>query len=107
MNRIGLIVALLSPAALVAPTASQSETAWGQSETACAPRAELVAKLGQEFNENQQAIGVVDQYAVLEVFVSPENASWTIIATGTDGNSCVVSAGENWESTSLVEGSNS
>ena len=62
-------------------------------ESSCGPRADIVAKLAQEFKENQQAVGFVNENAVLEVFVSG-NGSWTIIATGTDGKSCLLSAGQ-------------
>ena len=39
---------------------------------------------------------MINGSAVIEVFVS-ENGSWTILATGTDGKSCVLSAGEGCE----------
>jgi hypothetical protein len=41
--------------------------------------------------------------AVLEVFVSG-SSTWTIIATSTDGKSCLISAGQDWESPSFVKG---
>jgi hypothetical protein len=71
--------------------------------TNCGNRNDIVQKLNQEFKENPAAVGVVDRDAVLEIFVS-DNGTWTIIATGTDGNSCVLSAGEAWESTTFVKG---
>jgi hypothetical protein len=40
----------------------------------------------------------------MEVFVSSAG-TWTILATRTDGTSCVVSAGEGWEATNFVKGS--
>ena len=33
---------------------------------------------------------------MVEIFVS-DNGTWTILATGTDGKSCVLSAGEGWQ----------
>ena len=69
----------------------------------CGKRTEIVSKLGQIFQESPMAVGVVNQDAVIEIFVSSQG-TWTILATGTDGQSCVVSSGENWESTSMVIG---
>ena len=62
----------------------------------CADRAEMVKSLADKFKENPAAIGQIDGNAVVEVFVS-SNGTWTILATGTDGRSCVLSAGEGWE----------
>ena len=62
----------------------------------CAERAEMVKSLADQFKESPAALGQIDGSAVIEVFVS-ESGSWTILATRTDGKSCVVSAGEGWE----------
>lgn len=69
----------------------------------CSDRAHIVSELEQQFNENVTAVGMVDQNAVVEIFVS-DTGSWTILATGTDGKSCIISAGEGWESTQMVRG---
>ena len=69
----------------------------------CGARDEIVKKLSEEFKEAPQSVGVVNKDAVVEVFVS-ENGTWTIIASGTDGQSCVVSSGESWESSSMAAG---
>lgn len=69
----------------------------------CGEREQLVADLKQEYSEDPMAVGQVDDQAVVEILVS-ESGSWTILATGTDGVSCVVSAGEGFESTTLVRG---
>ena len=69
----------------------------------CGNRNEIVAKLGQVFQESPQAMGLVNQDAVIEIFVSAQG-TWTILASGTDGKSCVVSSGESWESSTMVAG---
>ncbi|MCO6391093.1 hypothetical protein GTW25_08635 [Aliihoeflea aestuarii] len=69
----------------------------------CSDRSHIVSELEQQFQENVTAVGMVDQNAVVEIFVS-DSGSWTILATGTDGNSCIISAGEGWESTQMVRG---
>jgi hypothetical protein len=69
----------------------------------CGDRERLVQELESQFNESVTAVGQVDSNAIVEVFVS-DSGSWTIIATGTDGMSCILSAGEGWESTVMVRG---
>ena len=69
----------------------------------CGKRDEIVRSLGDQFHEKQQAVGVVDRSAILEIFVSAAG-TWTIIATGTDGNSCLVSSGEGWDSRTMMAG---
>lgn len=70
----------------------------------CGNRDVMVDKLAQEFKENPMAVGMVDNNAVLEIFVS-QQGSWTIIATDPQNNSCVISAGDGWHSKTLVLGS--
>jgi len=62
----------------------------------CANRAELVQSLSDKYKEAPTAVGQIDGTAVIEVFVS-DKGSWTILATQTNGTSCVVSAGEGFE----------
>lgn len=69
----------------------------------CGDRNEIVAKLGQVFQESPTAMGLVNQDAVIEIFVSAQG-TWTILASGTDGKSCVVSSGESWESSTMAAG---
>lgn len=99
------------------PASTNSEVALGAAEQAlpiaaqanlgsmnvCGERERLVGELEQHFNEEITAVGLVDQNAMVEIFAS-EGGSWTIIATGTDGLSCILSAGEGWESTAKVRG---
>lgn len=69
----------------------------------CGERTKIIAELDQQYSEAPMAVGQVDDQAVIEILVS-ERGSWTILATGTDGISCIVSAGESFESTTLVRG---
>ena len=63
----------------------------------------MIKSLAEQFKENPAAVGVINPSAVIEVFVS-QDGSWTILATGTDGKSCVLSAGVGWESNVLAMG---
>ena len=99
MNRSSLASTLTVASLLAAPTGALSQ----QQQQTCGPRAQIVQKLGDEYKENQQAVGYVNESAVLEVFVSAKG-TWTILATGTDGNSCLLSAGKDWEEAGFVRG---
>lgn len=69
----------------------------------CGERDQVLAELKDVFSETPMAVGQVDGDAVVEILVS-ESGTWTILATGTDGLSCIVSAGEGFQSTTLVRG---
>lgn len=62
----------------------------------CGERQSMVSDLAEQFHEAPLATGLVDENAVLEIFVSARG-SWTILATGTDGQSCVMAVGEGFE----------
>jgi hypothetical protein len=67
----------------------------------CAKRADMVNALGRLYNEKQQSTGLVSPKAAVEVFVS-DTGNWTILATGTNGVSCMMAAGEGWDTTTLA-----
>lgn len=90
-------IALAALAAFAFPAAA------ADNQNLCGARIDIVQKLSTHYKEQPAAVGMVDKNAVLEIFVS-NDGTWTIIATGTDGKSCVLSSGEGWESTSLVRG---
>lgn len=71
--------------------------------TICGVRNEMVRALHDQFREEPQAVGQVDDQAVIEVFVS-NTGTWTILATGTDGMSCLVASGDGWDTTKLIVG---
>src|SRR6476660_8130816 len=97
MNRFLLASAIVCATALAGPAAL------AQQQDTCGPRSQIVDKLGSEFKERQQAVGYVNDKAVLELFVSGKG-TWTLIATGTDGNSCLLSAGKDWDEANFVKG---
>jgi hypothetical protein len=81
--------------AVAAPSSPAQENAQAQN-MACAPRNELVGQLGQQFSENQKAVGTLGDKAIMEVFVS-QSGTWTILATDTAGTSCIIAAGKSWD----------
>jgi len=63
---------------------------------ACGMRKDLVSYLTRRYKEHPRAIGLVSKNSVLEVMVS-KKGTWSILVTMTDGRTCIVAAGQNWE----------
>ncbi len=93
-----LIVSALAATFLFAAGA----TAQAQAR-ACATHDDITTRLGKSFQEKQKAFGLVGSKAIVELFVSGKG-SWTIIVTGTDGNTCILAAGEGWETVPQLAG---
>lgn len=64
----------------------------------CAPRPVVLDRLASDYGETRQSIGLGAQGAVVEVFASSETGTWTITVTLTNGITCLVAAGESFES---------
>lgn len=97
MKHITLALGAVGAMMLATPVAALAD------QEVCGPRAQIVDKLAHQFKESQQAVGLVNDKAVLEIYVSSQG-TWTIIATGTDGNSCLLSAGKDWEGANFIKG---
>lgn len=69
----------------------------------CVEHGVLVAHLSENFQEKQFAFGLIGQTAIMEVFVG-ESGTWTIIVTDVAGTSCIIAAGNNWESVTAPAG---
>jgi hypothetical protein len=67
----------------------------------CAPRADIIKALGSKFHESQAGSGLINPNVVLEIFVS-DQGSWTVLASDTKGQSCVLSVGEGWDSPTIT-----
>ena len=52
------------------------------------------------------SMGLIDPTAVVEVFVS-EAGTFTILASGTDGTSCILASGEGWDGATRIAGRDS
>lgn len=90
-----ILAAAVAGGALTA-SAQTSNTTTAAAADVCGTRTVLVERLLSEFKENQAAVGTLHEDAILEVFVS-DQGTWTILATGTDGRSCVLAAGQDFE----------
>ncbi|RVD60966.1 hypothetical protein EN828_02780 [Mesorhizobium sp. M2D.F.Ca.ET.185.01.1.1] len=66
----------------------------------CAARADIIKALGDKYHESEAGRGLINPNVVLEIFVS-DQGSWTVLASDTKGQSCVLSAGEGWDSPTI------
>jgi hypothetical protein len=62
----------------------------------CAPRGEVVKVLNAKYQESQRALGLINEKAMMEVYISPAG-TWTMVVTNEAGIACVLAAGEAWD----------
>ena len=74
---------------------AQTRTRYGLDE---AGEQDIDRRFKDHFAEQPSAIGLQANGHLVEVFVSNDGASWTIVVTRPDGWSCIVAVGEHWES---------
>jgi hypothetical protein len=63
----------------------------------CAPRAEVLAQLGERYAEALVGIGIASNGGLLELLANEGGATWSLILTMPDGQSCLIAAGEDWQ----------
>lgn len=83
----GLI--LLAPLTLPRPALAQQAN--------CAPRDTVVAQLAETYGETRQSIGLGANNALMELFASDQTGTWTITVTMANGLTCLVAAGQAFE----------
>ena len=67
---------------------------------ACGLRGNLVSVLEKTYSERPVSVGIASSGSLVEVFTS-ESGTWTIIITNPGGITCLLEAGEGWQSTPL------
>ena len=68
----------------------------------CTARAEVLGHLDSKFSEAPVAMGLANNGGVIEVLSSGTGTTWTIIITMPNGVTCLLAAGESWESLPLI-----
>lgn len=87
---------VLSACAVAASIASIAQAASPQ--PLCTDRKVVLSQLSKQYSEAPVAMGIANNGGVLEILSSSAGKSWTIIVTMPNGMSCMIAAGENWES---------
>ncbi|MEM8871797.1 MAG: hypothetical protein AAGB10_05390 [Pseudomonadota bacterium] len=78
-------------------TAMGTNSATAQSRN-CGERTEIIQRLQDGYGESRAGAGLSTTNGIVEVFASEESGTWTIILTLPTGKSCLVAAGNSWES---------
>jgi hypothetical protein len=94
-----LLIGLAVGAAALVVLVPLGATAQEEESTECAERRTIVEMLNSQYDETARAIGVISEEVVLEVFVSKESGTWTVLVTDPQGLSCVLAAGQAWQET--------
>lgn len=71
-------------------------------QPACTERSEVISHLAKKYAESPVAIGLANNGGVIEVLSSNKGSSWTIVITMPNGMTCMIAAGESWESVPRV-----
>ncbi len=66
----------------------------------CAIRADIVAKLEGNFQEQLTGGGLHGLSAVVEVWTSPKTGTFTVVTTDAKGLSCILATGTDWHAAS-------
>lgn len=86
---------------MAAAVAASAATAQAKTGPQCAPRADIIKALGEQYHESVAGRGLINPNVVLEIFVS-DQGSWTVLASDIKGQSCVMSVGEGWDSPTIT-----
>jgi len=92
---LALIGAMLTGAAVAVPSAAQPAN--------CNQRVEIVRHLATVYAEAPVALGTASNGGVVELFISKDGRSWTLIVTAPDGVACMIAAGEDWNRLPTIE----
>ncbi|MSO70858.1 MAG: hypothetical protein EXQ88_02400 [Alphaproteobacteria bacterium] len=63
----------------------------------CVDRDMLLRQLHSKFDETPIAVGLTSAGGVMELLISKQGRTWTLIVTRPSGLSCLFTAGEGWE----------
>jgi hypothetical protein len=66
-------------------------------DNVCGKRDDIVARLKDGYQEFSSAMGMATNGGLIELYTS-EKGTWTLMLTQPDGVSCLIAAGQNWES---------
>ena len=68
----------------------------------CAPHDKVSADLAQQFGEQPSSMGLAQDNTVMELYASA-TGSWTLTATLPSGLTCLVAAGQNFETVTQTQ----
>ncbi len=95
MFRKLLLLPLLSLSFFFPAALGTAETPEGSN---CGQRNTVLGYLSAKYSEKPVAMGIAANGGLIEVLTSNEGTTFTIIVTMPEGETCMVAAGESWES---------
>ena len=75
-----------------------STEAPASAQSKCVAHPEVTKQLGSRYSEAPVAMGLANTGGVVEIFAKDDGSSWTMVVTMPNGMSCMMAAGEAWES---------
>ena len=63
----------------------------------CGAHETIVDTLTKKYGETEHGIGLVSDQGIMQVYVSQEKGTWTIVMTNAQGKTCMMAAGRGWE----------
>ncbi len=66
----------------------------------CGPHDAVAAALSSKFGEQSHAMGLAEDNTVMELYAAPQTGTWTLTVTLPNGMTCLVAAGNNFETLS-------
>ena len=73
-----------------------------KAQNICTARDEVLGHFDSKYSEAPVAMGLANNGGVIEVLSSGSGNTWTIIITMPNGVTCLLAAGESWESLPLI-----
>lgn len=66
-------------------------------QAVCGDRQQILSTIEGRYGEVRIGMGAIDDgSAIYEIYTSPVKRTWTILRTGTDGVTCIMTAGEDY-----------
>ena len=73
-------------------------------QSACLPHAQMVDLLAGRYSEQPVSAGLENGGRLLELFTTPDRATWTLVMTSPNGMACAVAVGLEWQAAAKPKG---
>src|SRR5215471_13080393 len=83
---------------LIATIATAAFAAGAQAGPACGKRDDVLAQLSQKYHEAPVGVGLAGNGGLIELLTASTGSTWTLIVTMPNGPTCLVAAGQDWQS---------
>ncbi len=66
-------------------------------QAVCDSRTKILDHLDSKYSEKPVALGMAANGSLVEILSTDDGATWTIVITHPNGTTCLMAAGEHWE----------